>query len=53
MKEKKNFFNKTILNTLSNFIPDEILTCDDKDPPWFNKKIKGINPGQNNAFNPF
>ena len=42
VNEKVNIFNNTILNILSNFIPHEILTCDDKDPPWFNKKIKGI-----------
>ena len=40
--EKLNIFNITILNILSNFIPYEILICDDKNPPWFNKKIKGI-----------
>ena len=39
---KVNIFNNTILNILSNFIPHKILTCDDKDPSWFNKKIKGI-----------
>ena len=38
VNEKVNIFNKTILNILNNFIPHEILTCDDKDPPWFNRK---------------
>ena len=33
-------FNKTILNILSNFIPNETLIVDDKDPPWFTKKKK-------------
>ena len=32
-------FNSTILNILSNFIPHKFVACDDKDPPWFNKKI--------------
>ena len=40
--EKVDIFNNTILNILSNFIAHEILTYDDKDPLWFNKKIKGI-----------
>ena len=40
--EKVKIFNITILNILSNVIPYEILICDDKNPPWFNKKIKGI-----------
>ena len=34
--------NKTVLNILSNFIPHELIACDDKDPPWFNTKIKLI-----------
>ena len=28
------------MNILSNFIPHETLTVDDKDPPLFTKKIK-------------
>ena len=40
--EKVLIFNKTILNALSNFIPHEVIVCDDKDPPWFNGKIKSL-----------
>ena len=50
VNEKVNIFNNTILNILSNFIPHDILICDDKDPPWFNKKITGIIQEKNNAF---
>ena len=39
--------NNTILNIPSNFIPHEILRWEDKDPPWFNKNIKGINQEKN------
>ena len=35
-------FNKTVLNVLSNFILHEVVVCDDKDPPWFNGKIKSL-----------
>ena len=35
-------FNKTVLNILSSFIPHEVIVCDDKDPPWFNGKIKSL-----------
>ena len=42
VNEKVNIFNNTNLNILNNFISHESLTCDDKDPPCFNKKIKGI-----------
>ena len=27
---------------LCNFIPHETVTCDDRDPPWINSKIKGL-----------
>ena len=37
--EKVLIFNKTVLNILSNFIPQEVIVCDDKDPPWFNGKL--------------
>ena len=35
-------FDKTVSNVLSNFIPHEVIVCDDKDPPWFNGKIKSL-----------
>ena len=38
--EKVLAFNKTILYIISNLIPYELITCDNKDPPWFNIKIK-------------
>ena len=40
--EKVLIFNKTVLNILSNFIAHEVIVCDDKDPPWFNGKIKSL-----------
>ena len=33
VNEKVDIFNRTILTILSNFIPHEIILCDDKDPP--------------------
>ena len=42
VNEKVDIFNRTILNILSNFIPHEIIVCDDKDPPWFNNRIKTL-----------
>ena len=40
--KKVLIFNKTVLNILSSFIPHEVIVCDDKDPPWFNGKIKSL-----------
>ena len=35
-------FNKTIKNILSNFIPHETITFDDRDPPWINSQVKHL-----------
>ena len=32
-EEKASILTKTILNIMSNFIPNEIVTIDDRDPP--------------------
>ena len=40
--KKVSIFNETILNVLSKVIPHQTLTCDDKDPPWFNSRIKSL-----------
>ena len=53
VNEKVDPFNKTILNILNNFIPHETITCDDRDPPWFNKKIKPLIYETNTAFKKF
>ena len=33
-------FSDVILNIMSNYIPHEKIVCDDKDPPWVNKRVK-------------
>ena len=38
--EKVFIFNKIVFNVLSHFIPHEVIVCDDKNPTWFNGKIK-------------
>ena len=35
-------FNKTIKNIISNYIPHETVTFDDRDPPWINKNAKQL-----------
>ena len=34
VNEKVDIFHRTTLNILSNYIPHEIIVCDDKDAPW-------------------
>ena len=41
--EKVLIFSKTVLNILSNFIPHKVIVYDDKNPPWFNGKIRTQN----------
>ena len=53
VNKKVVIFNNTVLNILSNFIPHETIVCDDKDPPWFNNKIKALIQAKNTAFNNF
>ena len=44
-------FNKTIKkNILSNYIPYETITCDDRDPHWINNKIKQLIQERNNTY---
>ena len=35
-------FKETIANIMSNFIPDETMTFDNRDPPWLNENIKNM-----------
>ena len=35
-------FNRTILNYLPYAIPNKIILCEDRDPPWMNEKIKHL-----------
>ena len=44
-------FNSTILNIMSNFIPNEIITINDKDPPWITSDIKRQISYKNVLFN--
>ena len=49
-EEKASVLTKTILNIMSNFIPNEIVTIDDRDPPWINNKIKLLIKSKNEYF---
>ena len=40
VQQQLNIFNKTIINIFSNFIPNKLVTFDDKDPPWITEKLK-------------
>ena len=42
INEQVILFNRTILNIFHNFIPNKIILCDDRDPPWMNERIKHL-----------
>ena len=50
VSEKVCIFNKSVLNVLSNFIPHEIILCNDQGPPWFNSQIKSLLQTKNKVF---
>ena len=47
INEKVSILNNTINNVLSNFIPHETITCDDRKLPWFNKNIINLIKSKN------
>ena len=46
-------FNSAILNIVSNFILNETMTCDDRDPPWMNSFIKNLVCAKDNFYKKF
>ena len=42
VNEQVSIFNNTITNIMSNFVPNEIIICDDRDPPEMNRYIKNL-----------
>ena len=41
-EENASILTRTILDIMNNFIPNEKVTIDDRDPPWINNKIKSL-----------
>ena len=31
-------FSDTLMNIMQNFVPNETIICDDRNPPWMNKE---------------
>ena len=43
-------FNETLLNIMSNFIPNKLMIFDDRELPWFHRKIKNLIKYQNQIY---
>ena len=42
--------NNLLLNIYSNYIPNKIVLCDDKDPPWMTNGIRAAIEMKNNVY---
>ena len=42
LNRQVSMFNDSILKVISNFIPEETIICDDRDPPWISSKTKKV-----------
>ena len=38
--KRVSILNETKINNLSNFVPNKLVTFDDRDPPWMNDCIE-------------
>ena len=49
VEKQVNILNDTLFNTFSNFV-SEVITINDRDPPWINEEIKCKIKSQNMTF---
>ena len=45
-----HLFTQTFENKKSNYVPHETITCDDRNSPWIDEKIKKLVLHKNCAF---
>ena len=38
--QQAQYLNKVLMNVFTNYIPNRLITIDDKDPPWMNDEIR-------------
>ena len=48
--DQLKLFNETIVNIVSNYIPNKFIICNDRDPPWLNDHIKHLINLRNEIF---
>ena len=48
--QQVNLLNDITLNVFTNFVPNKVITCDDRDPPWINDNIKNIIKWKNSMY---
>ena len=53
LNEQVQLFTQTFQNIISNYISHETITCDDRNPPWIDEKIKKLVLHKNRGFNAY
>ena len=48
--QQVNLLNDIILNVFTNFVPNKVITCDDRDPVWINDNIKNKIKWKNSMY---
>ena len=48
--QQVNLLNDIILNIFTNFVPNTVITCDNRDPPWINDNIKNKIKWKNSMY---
>ena len=51
--DQVSVFNSSILNIVSNSIPNETIACDDRETPWMNSFIKNLICAKDNFYKKF
>ena len=46
-------FTSTLMGVMSRFIPNKMITCNDKDPPWITPKIKTAIKCKHRVYNKY
>ena len=39
VNDQVDYLTKCISNVFRNFVPNKIITCKDKDPPWMTEEV--------------
>ena len=48
--DQVSLFHSTILNIISNFIPNETIAYDDREPPWIHSFMKNLICAKDNFY---
>ena len=53
VQKQVSIFNETLINIVSNFTPNKLVTFDDRNPPWMNDYVKSKIKWKNQLYNTY